>query len=96
MITELPVELKLGKISWKWETQLLPVKKVLGAGPLAEWLSSCAPRRRPRILQVRILGAGLAPIIKPCWGGVHIVQPEGPTTRIYNHLLGGFGEKKKK
>ena len=26
----------------------------------------------------------------------HIAQPEGPTTRIYNHVLGGFGEKKKK
>ena len=26
----------------------------------------------------------------------HIAQPEGPTTRIYNYLLGGFEEKKKK
>ena len=26
----------------------------------------------------------------------HIVQPEGHTTRIYNYVLGGFGEKKKK
>ena len=26
----------------------------------------------------------------------HIAQPEGPTTRIYNYVLGGFGEKKKK
>ena len=25
----------------------------------------------------------------------HIVQPEGPTTRIYNYVLGGFGEKQK-
>ena len=25
-----------------------------------------------------------------------IAQPEGPTTRIYNHVLGGFGKKKKK
>ena len=24
----------------------------------------------------------------------NIVQPEGPTTRIYNYVLGGFGEKK--
>ena len=23
-------------------------------------------------------------------------QPQGPTTRIYNYVLGGFGEKKKK
>ena len=26
----------------------------------------------------------------------HIAQPEGPTTRIYNYVLGEFGEKKKK
>ena len=26
----------------------------------------------------------------------HIAQPEGPTTRIYNCVLGGLGEKKKK
>ena len=26
----------------------------------------------------------------------HIPQPEGPTTRIYTYVLGGFGKKKKK
>ena len=26
----------------------------------------------------------------------HIAQPEGPTAKIYNYVLGGFGEKKKK
>ena len=26
----------------------------------------------------------------------YIAQPEGPTTTIYNYVLGGFGEKKKK
>ena len=26
----------------------------------------------------------------------HIAQPEGHTTRIYNYVLGGFGQKKKK
>ena len=25
----------------------------------------------------------------------HIAQPEALTTRIYNHVLGGFGEQKK-
>ena len=25
-----------------------------------------------------------------------MAQPEGPTTRIYNYVLGGFREKKKK
>ena len=26
----------------------------------------------------------------------HIAQPEALTTRMYNHVLGGFGEKKEK
>ena len=26
----------------------------------------------------------------------HVAQPEGPTSRIYNYILGAFGEKKKK
>ena len=26
----------------------------------------------------------------------HIAQAEGPTTRMYNYVLGGFGEKKEK
>ena len=26
----------------------------------------------------------------------HVAQLEGPTTRIYNYVLGGFGKKKKK
>ena len=26
----------------------------------------------------------------------HIAEPEGPTTRIYNYVLGGFEEKEKK
>ena len=25
----------------------------------------------------------------------HITEPEGRTTRIYNYVLGGFGERKK-
>ena len=28
--------------------------------------------------------------------GSYIAEPEGPTTRIYNYVLGDFGEKKKK
>ena len=31
-----------------------------GAGPMAEWLGSCAPLRQPRVLLVRILGADMA------------------------------------
>ena len=26
----------------------------------------------------------------------HVPQLEGPTTKIYNYVLGGFGEKKQK
>ena len=26
----------------------------------------------------------------------HVTEPEGPTTRLYNYVLGGFEEKKKK
>ena len=26
----------------------------------------------------------------------HIAEPEGPTTKIYNYILGGFVEKKQK
>ena len=46
---------------------------ILGAGSVAEWLSSRASLQRPR---VRILGADMAPLVRPCWGGIlH------PTTR---------------
>ena len=63
---------------------------------MAEWLSSCAP----------LGSAGF------CWFGSwawtwhhssshaevvsHMPQPEGPATRIYNYVLGRFGEKKQK
>ena len=48
-----------------------------------------------RVSPVGILGADLAPLIKPCRHGVPHSRTEGPTTRIYNYVLGGFGEKKK-
>ena len=41
-----------------------------GASLLAEWLSSRAPLQRPRVLLVRILGADMAPLIRPCWSGM--------------------------
>ena len=46
---------------------------LLRAGSVAEWLSSRALLRRPR---VQILGVDMAPLIRPCWGGV-----PHPTTR---------------
>ena len=58
---------------------------------MAEWLSSRAPLQGPRDSQVRILGADMAPLIRPRGGGVPHAR-----TRIYNCVLGGFGEKKRK
>ena len=37
-----------------------------GASPVAKWLSSRAPLRRPRVSPVWILGADMAPLIMPC------------------------------
>ena len=37
-------------------------KIVIGAGPVAEWLSSLAPLRWPRVL---ILGADMALLVRP-------------------------------
>ena len=33
--------------------------------PMAEWLSLCAPLRRPRVLLVQMLGADMAPLVRP-------------------------------
>src|SRR3712207_4387445 len=73
------------------------IKFCAGASPMAEWLSLCAPLQRPRVLPVRFLGADMAPLIRPCWGGV----PHATTRRTHNHntqlCTGGlWGEKKGK
>ena len=62
---------------------------------MAKWLSSRAVLLRPRVLLVWILGADMAPLIRPRWAASHIAQPEALTTRIYTYVLGSFGEKKK-
>ena len=69
---------------------------IIGAGPLTEWLSSCAPLWRPGVSLVQILGADMAPLISHAEVASHRAQPEGPATRRYNYVLGGFGEEKKK
>ena len=46
------------------------LKAVPLGGPGAEWLSSHAPLPRPRVSQVWIMGAAVAPLIRPCWGGI--------------------------
>ena len=70
-------------------------KADFGAGPVAEWLSSPTPLRRPRVSPVWILGADVAPLIGPCWDGVPHSTTRYTIT-IYNYVPGGFGEKKKK
>ena len=51
-----------------------------GAGPMAEWLSSCAPLQQPRVSRVQIPGADMALLIRPCWGGI----PHATTRRAHN------------
>ena len=58
---------------------------------MAEWLSLRTLLQRPRVSRIGILGTDMAPLVKP-----YIAQPEGPTTRIHNYVLGDMGEKKKK
>ena len=45
-----------------------PVLKIqsLGSSPMAEWLSSRALLRQPRVSLVWILGVDMAPLIRPC------------------------------
>ena len=69
--------------------------KDLGAGSMAEWLSLCTLLQQPRVSPVWILGTDLAPSSSHTEAAAHIAEPEGPTTRIYNYVLGGFEEKKK-
>ena len=58
---------------------------------MAECLSSHAPLRRPR---VRILAWTRHHSLGHVEAASHIPQLEGPTTKIYNYVLGGFGEEK--
>ena len=67
-----------------------------GAGPVAEWLSSCALISGPGFC-----GFGSWAQTWHCSSGhtevaSHTPQLEGPTTRMHNYVVGGFGEKKKK
>ena len=55
----------------------------MGASPIVQWLGSHALLWRRRVLPVWILGEDLAPLIKPCRGGV----PHSRTTRIYNQNI---------
>ena len=57
---------------------------------MAKWFSLGAPLWRPGFSLVQIHSADVA-----VEAASHIAQPRGPTTRIYNYVLGGFEEKKK-
>ena len=63
---------------------------------MANWLNSLASLLWPRASLVQILGMDVAPLVKPCWGSVLHSRTRGPTTRVYNYVLGYFGDKKKK
>ena len=41
-----------------------------GAGPMAKWLSWCAPLWWPRVSPVWIVGVDMALLVKPCWSSV--------------------------
>ena len=68
----------------------------VGAGPMAEWLSSCFHFGGPGFhgfaswAQTWYCSSGHAEVAS------HIPQLEGPTTKIYSYVLGGFGEKNRK
>ena len=66
----------LRKISRKLK-RISSKNKKRGAGTVAEWLSSHARLRWPG---VRILGADMAPLVRPRWGGV----PHATTRRTCN------------
>ena len=68
----------------------------LGASPVAEWLSLQALLRRPSVSSVQILGADMAPLVSHAEAASHVPQLEGPTTKIYDYVQGGHGEKKQK
>ena len=38
---------------------------IIGASPVTKWLSSRTPLQPPRVSPVRILGADMAPLIRP-------------------------------
>ena len=63
---------------------------------MSKRLSSHAPLQRPGVSLVRILGVDMAPLVGPAEVASHIAQPEGATARVYNSVLRGFGEKKRR
>ena len=81
------------------EESLLKIITMLGQS-MAKWLVSRALLQQPKVSQVRILGADLALLIRPCWGGV----PQSRTKKdlkleyatVYWGALGRRRKRKKK
>ena len=63
---------------------------------MAEWLSSRTPLLQSRLSQFRSWVRTEHCSSSHAEAVSHIAEPEGSTTRIYNHVLGDFEEKKKK
>ena len=67
---------------------------MMGASPVAKWLSLCIPLSSPGFRRfgswVRTWHCSLG----HAEAALHMPQLEGPTTKIYNYVLKGFGEKK--
>ena len=63
---------------------------------MAEWLCSCALPQRPRVSLVWILGMNMHCLSGHVEAASHMPQLEGPTSKIYNYVQEGCGEKKQK
>ena len=90
------VSLERSSLGSCWQPFYDSKKQSLGAGPMAKRLSLRALLQWPRVSPVRILGADMAPLVKPCWMASHMPQLEGPTTKSTQLCTGGlWGEKGK-
>ena len=62
---------------------------------MAQWLSLDTQLRWPRASLAGILGMEYCSS-SHAEAESHTAEPEGPTTRIYNHVLGALGRRRKK
>ena len=72
------------------------IKDALWGRPVAEQLSSGAPLQWPRVLPVGSWARTQHRSSGHAEAASHAAHPEALTTRIYNYVLGSFGEKKTK
>ena len=67
-----------------------------GAGPVPEWLSSWLHFGGPGFRRFESWAQTWHHSSRYAEAVSHTAQPEGPTTRVQNYILGSFGEKKNK